>query len=276
MNALELYSHCSAKIAKLLTKEYSTSFSKAIHLLDKSLHSPIYSIYGFVRLADEIVDTFYHQNQEELFKEFCQEVEKAIKLKFSLNPILHAFQEVVHTYKIPQEYIDAFLYSMELDLTKSEYTDEEVSVYIYGSAEVVGLMCLCVFVPDEKERLSLIPYAKKLGSAFQKVNFLRDIQADLEIRKRIYIPKELLENGKITEKTKKQYEEILEQEFKEAQKGIDKLPKTCRKGVQIAHTYFYALFKKIQRKSVQEVLKKRIRINNFQKLILLTQASFSS
>ncbi len=273
MNALELYSECSAKIAKLLTREYSTSFSKAIHLLDRSLHRSIYGIYGFVRLADEIVDTFYHQNQEVLFREFCQEVEKALNLKFSLNPILHAFQEVVHTYKIPKEYIDAFLYSMELDLTKREYTDEEASVYIYGSAEVVGLMCLCVFVPDEKERTNLIPYAKKLGSAFQKVNFLRDIQSDLEVRKRIYIPKELLENGKITEKTKKQYEAILEQEFKEAQKGINLLPKTCRKGVQIAHTYFYALFKKIQSKSVEEVLQKRIRIDNFHKFRLLARAS---
>jgi len=275
MNALQLYSQCAAKTAKLLTKEYSTSFSKAIHLLDKSLHSSIYGIYGFVRLADEIVDTFYHQNQEMLFKDFCQEVDKALTLKFSLNPILHAFQEVVHAYNIPKEYIDAFLYSMELDLTKQEYTDEEASVYIYGSAEVVGLMCLCVFVPDEKERQVLIPYAKKLGSAFQKVNFLRDIQSDLEVRKRIYIPKELLENGRITEKTKKEYEKVLEQEFKDAQTGVNMLPRTCRKGVQIAYTYFYALFKKIQRKSVEEVLQKRIRIDNFHKLRLLAQASLT-
>jgi len=275
MNALQLYSQCAAKIAKLLTKEYSTSFSKAIHLLDKSLHSSIYGIYGFVRLADEIVDTFYHQNQEILFKDFCQEVDKALTLKFSLNPVLHAFQEVVHAYNIPKEYIDAFLYSMELDLTKQEYTDEEASVYIYGSAEVVGLMCLCVFVPDEKERQVLIPYAKKLGSAFQKVNFLRDIQSDLQVRKRIYIPKELLENGRITEKTKKEYEKVLEQEFKDAQTGVNMLPRTCRKGVQIAYTYFYALFKKIQRKSVEEVLQKRIRIDNFHKLRLLVQASLT-
>ncbi|MCS7078034.1 MAG: phytoene/squalene synthase family protein [Bacteroidia bacterium] len=273
MNALSLYSQCCAKIAKLVTKEYSTSFSRAIHLLHPSLHKPIYGIYGFVRLADEIVDTFYHQNQNVIFREFCQEVEKALRLKFSLNPVLHAFQEVVHAYNIPREYIDAFLHSMELDLTKHEYTDDEVAIYIYGSAEVVGLMCLCVFVPDFEEREKLIPYAKKLGSAFQKVNFLRDIQADLQIRKRIYIPKELLENGRITENTKKRYEEILEQEFQEAQKGIELLPKSCRKGVQIAHTYFYALFRKIQRKSVQEVLEKRIRINNFHKLTLLARAS---
>ncbi|MCS7028654.1 MAG: phytoene/squalene synthase family protein [Bacteroidia bacterium] len=273
MDALALYSQCCAKMAKLLTKEYSTSFSRAIHLLYPSLRKPIYAIYGFVRLADEIVDTFYHQDQKAVFEEFRKEVDKALRLKFSINPILHAFQEVVHLYNIPREYIDAFLHSMELDLTKHEYTDDEVAVYIYGSAEVVGLMCLCVFVTDEKEREVLIPYAKKLGSAFQKVNFLRDIQADLQIRKRVYIPKELLENGRITEKTKKRYEEILEQEFQEAQKGIDLLPKTCRKGVQIAHTYFYALFKKIQRKSVEEVLQKRIRINNFHKLTLLARAS---
>jgi phytoene synthase len=258
---------CSEKV----TKAYSTSFSSAVKMLAPSIRQDIYNIYGFVRFADEIVDSFHDYNKEELFHKFEVELNDAIKNKISLNPILNSFQHTVHKYKINQELIDAFMKSMKLDLAKKEYkTTEEYHEYIYGSADVVGLMCLLVFVNgDEKKYNDLKDSAMKLGSAFQKVNFLRDMKVDYEDLNRTYFPNTDL--TKLTESSKKEIIEDIENDFKLAYEGILRLPIEAKFGVYTAYRYYKRLLKRLKATPSTEIKNTRIRVPNYQKLELLAR-----
>ena len=263
-----LYDQTSSQCSKLITRKYSTSFSLGIYFLDKTIHKPIYNIYGFVRLADEIVDSFNGYNKKKLLEEFRVNTEKAIKHKISLNPILNSFQYTYHKYNIDWSEVDSFLKSMEMDLNHKDYNSTEYDTYIFGSAEVVGLMCLRVFTDNQNNLYEeLKPYAKKLGSAFQKINFLRDLQDDYEILGRSYFPNIDLKNISVEDKTK--IEQEIEQEFNEALEGIKLLPKNSKKGVYLAYVYYRQLFVKISNLSPQEVLDARVRIPNFQKIMLM-------
>ncbi|NMB82611.1 MAG: phytoene/squalene synthase family protein [Ignavibacteria bacterium] len=269
---IQLYHNTSYAISKKLTNVYSTSFSLGIKAFAKEYRDPIYAIYGFVRLADEIVDTFHEYNKAELIKQFRIDTFKAINDGISTNPVLHSFQLVVNQYKIDHSLIDAFLYSMEMDLDKSSYQREVYDTYIYGSAEVVGLMCLKVFVNGDEEKYRELLYpAKMLGSAFQKVNFLRDIKSDIDERGRIYLPDVHKSEG-IDDSNKKRLEAEVKEEFHQALKGILKLPIGVKLGVYSAYLYYYVLFKKIERLGVDELLKKRVRISNVTKLFLLVKS----
>lgn len=269
-----LYDMTTSACSKIITNSYSTSFSLGIKSLDESIREDIYNIYGFVRLADEIVDTFYDQNQEDLFDHFCQETEASIKKKFSINPVLHAFQKTVWRYDIPLHLIDSFLRSMEMDLKKTTYDAQSYDDYIYGSAEVVGLMCLCVFCGDRKELFSeLEPYARSLGSAFQKINFLRDIKSDQEDRGRTYFPNINFDHFSLSEK--KLIEEDIQKDFDHGLIGIKKLPDNCRFGVYLAYIYYTSLFKKIKMCSHQEVKQERIRVSDVRKVWLLFKSSIN-
>jgi phytoene/squalene synthetase len=256
----------------LVTKAYSTSFATAIRLLDKNIRQPIYNIYGFVRYADEIVDTFHDFDKATLLEEFTKETWLAIERGISLNPILNSFQKTVNDYAIPHSLIKAFLHSMELDLQKTDYTTtEELNEYIYGSAEVVGLMCLCVFCNgDITQYEQLKPAAKKLGAAFQKINFLRDLQADKIDLNRNYFPQ--LTSYEFNEASKKLIEADIEQDFKDSLEGIRKLPNGARFGVYTAYQYYYCLFRKIKNTRAIHVIEKRIRVNNFHKLFIVFQS----
>ena len=268
MKHSELYTKNSIACSKLTTLNYSTSFSMGIRMLHHSLHDPIYAIYGFVRYADEIVDTFFDYQQQELLDEFRIATQEAIARGISSNPILHSFQWVVNKYSINNELIEAFLRSMEMDLSKSGYNREQFELYVYGSAEVVGLMCLKVFCfPDENLYKQLLEPARKLGEAFQKVNFLRDIGSDFYDRGRIYFPG--LDMQKPDNDYKQQIEKEIQHDFMLAYEGIRQLPRTSRKGVLLAYKYYLVLFKKIQRYDFQTLLKKRIRISNLRKFLLL-------
>lgn len=263
-----LYDQTSSQCSKLITRKYSTSFSLGIYFLDKTIHKSIYNIYGFVRLADEIVDSFNGYNKKKLLEEFRVNTEKAIKHKISLNPILNSFQYTYHKYNIDWSEVDSFLKSMEMDLNHKDYNSTEYDTYIFGSAEVVGLMCLRVFTDNQNNLYEeLKPYAKKLGSAFQKINFLRDLQDDYEILGRSYFPNIDLKNISVEDKTK--IEQEIEQEFNEALEGIKLLPKNSKKGVYLAYVYYRQLFVKISNLSPQEVLDARVRIPNFQKIMLM-------
>ena len=263
-----LFDTVSVKCSKITTQSYSTSFSLGIKFLGTSIQDPIYSIYGFVRFADEIVDSFNDYNREYLLKKFQADTYEAIEQKISLNPILNSFQHVVHQYNIGADLIDTFLRSMAMDLNKVDYSQEKYEEYILGSAEVVGLMCLHVFTDGNKEQFDeLKPYAMKLGAAFQKVNFLRDIKADYNNLGRNYFPNVDIEN--FTVEAKKQIEDEIEEDFKEAYIGIQKLPKSSRRGVNLAYVYYNSLFNKIKRVSAQNVMKQRIRISNGKKLRLM-------
>lgn len=269
---IQLYHDTSFAISKKLTNVYSTSFSLGIKAFAKEYRDPIYAIYGFVRLADEIVDSFHDYNKAELIKQFRIDTFKAINEGISTNPVLHSFQLVVNKYKIDHNLIDAFLYSMEMDLDKSSYQREIYDTYIYGSAEVVGLMCLKVFVNGDEEKYSELLYpAKMLGSAFQKVNFLRDIKSDIDERGRIYLPDVHKSEG-IDDINKKELEKEVKDEFHQALKGILKLPMGVKLGVYSAYLYYFVLFKKIERLGVNELLKKRVRISNITKLFLLVKS----
>ncbi len=264
----DLYTQTSIECSALITKRYSTSFSLGIRLLGKEIRNDIFSIYGFVRLADEIVDTYQDKNPVEELRLLKEETFRAIQNGISFNPVLHAFQDTVNTFKISHDYIDAFLYSMELDLTDQTYDQELYEKYIYGSAEVVGLMCLKVFCQDNDALFNeLVEPARKLGSAFQKVNFLRDIRSDLMDRKRVYFPG--LDIKRFSESDKRNIEKEIEDEFREAQKGIVRLPSNSRNGVQLALNYYRGLLHKIVKSQPSELLTKRIRITNFHKLVLL-------
>lgn len=258
---------CSVNV----TKAYSTSFSSAVKMLAPSIRQDIYNIYGFVRFADEIVDSFHDYNKEELFNKFEIELDDAIKNKISLNPILNSFQHTVNSHNIKRELIDAFMKSMKLDLVKQEYkTTEEYNEYIYGSADVVGLMCLMVFVNgDEKKYNDLKDAAMKLGSAFQKVNFLRDLKADFEDLNRTYFPNTDL--TKLTEASKKEIIEDIENDFKLAYEGILRLPIEAKFGVYTAYRYYKRLLTRLKATPSTEIKNTRIRVPNYQKVELLAR-----
>jgi len=268
---IELYDETCLECSKLITQKYSTSFSLGIRAFDQRFHYPIYAIYGFVRYADEIVDTFHEHDKARLIAEFRKETQVAIAQKISLNPVLHAFQLVVNQYNIDYDLIDAFLKSMEMDLDKVEYDQQGYEEYIYGSAEVIGLMCLKVFCDGNSAVYEpLVAYARKLGSAFQKINFLRDIRSDFEERGRVYFPG--VDFNTFSEQDKKAIEEDIQADFEEGLKGIRLLPNGCRKGVYIAYVYYFELFKKIKKSSAREVTQKRIRVSDPQKMWLMAQA----
>jgi phytoene/squalene synthetase len=268
---IELYDETCLECSKLITQKYSTSFSLGIRAFDQRFHYPIYAIYGFVRYADEIVDTFHEHDKARLIAEFRKETQVAIAQKISLNPVLHAFQLVVNQYNIDYDLIDAFLKSMEMDLDKVEYDRQGYEEYIYGSAEVIGLMCLKVFCDGKTEVYEpLVSYARKLGSAFQKINFLRDIRSDFEERGRVYFPG--VDFNTFSEQDKKAIEDDIQADFDEGLTGIRLLPNGCRKGVYIAYVYYFELFKKIKASSAGEVTQKRIRVSDPQKMWLMAQA----
>ncbi|MBK8661096.1 MAG: phytoene/squalene synthase family protein [Ignavibacteriales bacterium] len=269
---MEFYDNICSRTSSLFTKAYSTSFSLGIKAFEKRFQSPIYSIYGYVRLADEIVDTFHGHDKAILLREFREETEKAIQRGISTNPIIHAFQEVVNEYNVDKEFIDAFLDSMVMDLHNSYYEEKKYDEYIYGSAEVVGLMCLRVFCEKDEELFnSLREPARALGSAFQKVNFLRDIKSDIDERGRIYLPNVDTEHG-IDDHSKKLLEDTIREEFVAALEGIKKLPPGVRLGVYSAYLYYIKLFEKICSNKVNALLKKRIRVPNPVKFMLLTKS----
>ena len=263
-----LFDDLSIRTSKAITHTYSTSFSLGIYLLNKRLRNAIYSIYGFVRVADEIVDSFEGYDKKYLLTKFSSDTFEAIENHISVNPVLNSFQKAVHQYNINHELIEIFLKSMEMDLEKVDYTEEKYQQYILGSAEVVGLMCLHVFTEgDVKMYEELKPYAMKLGAAFQKVNFLRDIKDDYRILGRIYFP-----NIKVTDfnsDAKMQIENEIEQDFKTALAGIKKLPSSCKGGVYLAYAYYFSLFNKIKKLPAQKILNERIRINNSKKVSLM-------
>lgn len=266
-----LYDTTSEKISRLITNAYSTSFSIGIRALNKSLHKHIYAIYGFVRLADEIVDSFHDYDKKTLLKEFKAETFLAIERKISVNPVLNVFQKTANEYNIDKDLINAFFLSMENDLHKQIHDEHSYQQYIYGSAEVVGLMCLKVFVNgDEKQYHHLQPYAQALGAAFQKVNFLRDMKDDYYKLGRIYFPH--INFQKIDEKDLHLIKEDIEKDFNLAYEGIRQLPKNCRFGVYVAYVYYKGLFNKILSLHPSLLLKQRIRISNFKKLILFLKS----
>lgn len=263
----ELFDKVSLECSVKTTKSYSTSFSLGIRFLDAKFREPIYAVYGFVRFADEIVDTFHDYDKKALFDRFVEDTWLAIDQKISLNPILNAFQWAYHTFQIDQEHVETFLRSMEMDLDEKNYDRAGYEEYILGSAEVVGLMCLRVFTNgDDALYQKLYPHAKRLGAAFQKINFLRDLHADYKELGRAYFPGLNVEH--FDEVTKQQIEKEIEEDFREAYKGIVQLPKNARLGVYVAYVYYYRLFLKIQALPSERVLEERIRIPNQKKLTL--------
>ncbi|MBX2962654.1 MAG: phytoene/squalene synthase family protein [Cyclobacteriaceae bacterium] len=264
----KLYDKVAIRCSRLTTKAYSTSFSLGILCLKKELRNPIYSIYGFVRFADEIVDTFHEYDKQELLNRFKRDTYAAIEEGISLNPILHSFQETVRQYSIDRSSIDLFLRSMEMDLSLKSYDQQGLKEYILGSAEVVGLMCLRVFVKgDDTLFEKLKPMAMSLGSAFQKINFLRDLNADYLHMGRTYFPG--LDMDKFDDAKKKEIEESIKVDFDEGLKGIKLLPRSSRFGVYVAYVYYTALFNKIKNTPCERVLESRIRIRNRHKARLL-------
>ena len=267
-----IFDKVSNDCSKLVIKRYSTSFYFSSRLLSKSIRQDIFNIYGFVRLADEIVDTFHEFPKKELLEEFERELWRSVENKISLNPILNSFQYTVNKYSIPKDLITSFLESMKMDLEKKEYnTVEEYKKYIYGSADVVGLMCLKVFVKgSEKLYNTLSPFAISLGSAFQKVNFLRDLKDDSNILNRVYFPNVDMNN--FNEESKREIILEIEKDFINAVKGIVKLPKNSKFAVYIAYRYYNKLLKKLKRTSSENIVKKRIRIHNLQKFIVIARS----
>ncbi|MEK9998197.1 MAG: phytoene/squalene synthase family protein [Schleiferiaceae bacterium] len=259
-----LFDSVSIRTSRMTTKAYSTSFSLGILGLDKKYHDPIYAIYGFVRFADEIVDTFEDYPQKELLERFWKDTYLALDEKISLNPILNSFQQVVNAFNIDRDLIETFLKSMEMDLYKNDYDEEGYKAYILGSAEVVGLMCLKVFVDgDEKRYQELKKPAMQLGSAFQKINFLRDLHADYHALGRTYFPG--VDLNEFNERVKAEIEADIDIDFKAGYEGIKQLPKGARFGVYIAYVYYYSLFKKICNTHADIILNERVRISNKRK-----------
>ncbi|CAI8344927.1 MAG: phytoene/squalene synthase family protein [Candidatus Marisimplicoccus sp.] len=267
-----IFDKVSNDSSKIVIKRYSTSFYFSSSLLSKSIRQDIFNVYGFVRLADEIVDTFHEFPKKELLDDFEKELWRSIDNKISLNPILNSFQSTVNKYSIPKDLIISFLDSMRMDLHKKDYESiDEYKKYIYGSADVVGLMCLKVFVGGSSEMYnSLSPYAISLGSAFQKVNFLRDLKDDSNILNRVYFPNVDMNN--FDESSKQEIIAEIEDDFKNAIIGIVKLPKNSKFAVYIAYRYYYKLLKKLKRISSENIVKKRIRIDNFQKFIVIVRS----
>lgn len=268
---MNLFDETCFECSKLITTKYSTSFSTGIKAFAPRFRYPVYAIYGFVRYADEIVDTFYDHDQRELIEEFRNETFKAIDRGISTNPVLQSFQQVVNHYQIEKPLIDAFLTSMKMDLDKTEYDDSGYKTYIYGSAEVVGLMCLRIFCENDPALYDrLVPKAKSLGSAFQKINFLRDIKSDYEDRGRTYFPE--VDFSNFTEADKRLIEADIKQDFDDALLGIKQLPTGSRLGVYVAYIYYLQLFKKISATSAMVILQKRVRVTDTQKLGLYFKA----
>ena len=272
---LSLYRRTNIECSRIITRNYSTSFSLGILAFDKKFRDPIYAIYGFVRYADEIVDTFHEFDKAELLKEFAQDTWKAIDRGISLNPVLDTFQRTVSEFGIGRDLIQAFLDSMSMDLYDIEYAEQTYNTYIYGSAEVVGLMCLRVFCTGDDQLYDrLKPAARHLGAAFQKVNFLRDIRDDYENRGRTYFPGVDL-GIHFDQPTKKAIEAEIEVDFKLAYEGIRQLPRGSRTGVLTAYRFYLNLFRKIRRTEPEKVMVSRIRISNLEKVALLAASVVS-
>jgi 15-cis-phytoene synthase len=271
---MEKYNKVSQDISKLITRAYSTSFSLGVWCLDESVRAPVYSIYGFVRLADEIVDTFHDFDKKKLIFDFEQQYYQALKDGISLNPVLNAFALVVKKYNIEDELVQAFLNSMKSDLEKKTYDEKEIKEYVYGSADVVGLMCLRIFTnKDEAMYERLKPFAMSLGSAFQKINFLRDIKNDSIELNRVYFPE--MSEGKLDDTNKSLIIKSIEKDFVEAKKGIVLLPDNSRFGVYVAYLYYLELTKKIKNIRAESIYSERISVSNLMKIILLITAFFS-
>ena len=267
-----IFDNVSYSCSKIVTESYSTSLALATKMLATSIRGDIYNIYGFVRFADEIVDTFHDYDKTSLFENFEQELEQALEQKISLNPILNSFQHTYHKYSIPKHLVDSFMKSMRMDLSKKKYsTISEYKEYIYGSADVVGLMCLCVFVNGDAEKYeSLKDSAMALGSAFQKVNFLRDLKADFEELERTYFPDtNLLE---LDEASKKRIVDEIKADFAKGMEGISRLPQEAKFGVYTAYKYYRKLLQKLQSTPPLEIKNTRIRVPNYQKFGLLAQS----
>lgn len=263
-----IFDKVSLQCSRLATTSYSTSFSLGIKFLAERFRQPVYSIYGFVRFADEIVDSFHGYDKKMLLDQFREDTRHAIENKISLNPILNSFQQAVHQYHIDRELIETFLDSMEMDLDKKYYTRKLYDLYILGSAEVVGLMCLRVFCEGDQAAYEALKHpAMKLGAAFQKVNFLRDIKADSKELGRTYFPGVDMDNFSLNDKLR--IEREIAEDFAAALPGIKKLPRSSRKGVYLAYHYYHFLFRKIRQLPPHRILHERIRIPNYKKLFLL-------
>jgi len=261
----------SNKSSEITTREYSTSFSSAIRLLHQDMRQPIYNIYGFVRFADEIVDTFHEYDKASLLEEFKKETYVALDRRISLNPILNSFQQTANEYNIDHDLIEVFFSSMEMDLSQRNYDTKKFNDYVYGSAEVVGLMCLYVFCEGKKDLYEKLKFsAQALGAAFQKVNFLRDMKADYNSLSRMYFPG--CDFNNFTAEEKKQIEAGILKDFKTAYKGILKLPLKSRFGVYVAYKYYLSLFKKIKSLEAARVLETRIRIPDYEKVMIVLRA----
>lgn len=272
---VSLFHQLSQSCSKLTTELYSTSFSSAIKILHKDLCTPIFNIYGFVRLADEIVDTFHDQDKAYLLADFKKQTYDAIERGISLNPILHSFQLTVNRFKIDPALIEAFFHSMEMDLNRVAYDQDGYEEYIYGSAEVVGLMCLFVFCDGNREQYeSLKAPARSLGAAFQKVNFLRDLKADYEGLERVYFPG--CDFNNFSQHDKDAIERDIQRDFDHAYEGIRALPEKARFGVYVAYKYYLSLFQKIKKVPPQNILQYRIRIPDYGKMLILAKAGIRS
>ncbi len=268
---MDLFDETCFECSKVITQKYSTSFSLGIKAFDPSIRGPIYAIYGFVRYADEIVDTFHGYNKEALIARFKRDAHQAIEERISLNPILHSFQKVVSQYKIEIALIDAFLHSMEMDLDQSKHIRSSFNEYVYGSAEVVGLMCLRIFCEGDEELYhKLSPTARSLGAAFQKINFLRDLKDDFEDKGRVYFPN--MDFTSFNEEMKSKIEEEIKKDFEEAYIGIKQLPHNCRLGVYIAYRYYLQLFKRIKSVPAITISQTRIRVPDTEKVYLFAKA----
>ncbi len=268
---MQIFHDVSMQCSKITTQKYSTSFCSAINLLHKDLRSPIHNIYGFVRFADEIVDTFHDFDKAVLLEEFKIETYHAIQRGISINPILQSFQLTVNQYDINLDLIEAFFRSMEYDLNQKSYDQIGYQEYIYGSAEVVGLMCLTIFCENNLNLYEkLKPFAQSLGAAFQKVNFLRDVKADLQLLERTYFPNVDFRN--FTSECKAAIEDEIETDFSNAYSGIKQLPLKSRFGVYVAYKYYLSLFSKIKRTHAAEILEQRIRIPNYFKAFIMVRA----
>lgn len=268
---VQLFHHTSESCSKVVTENYSTSFASAIRMLHKDIQQPIFNIYGFVRLADEIVDSFHEHDKAFLLDQFEQQTYDALNRGISLNPILNSFQRTVNHYQVDRELINAFFHSMRLDLVETKYDCEGYKDYVYGSAEVVGLMCLYIFCEGEKQLYEQLRLpARSLGAAFQKVNFLRDIKADHEGLSRTYFPGFDFKN--FSEADKKAIEADIEKDFQNAYRGILKLPVKARFGVYVAYKYYFSLFNKIRKLKPARILEERIRIPNYHKAMIIFRA----
>ena len=273
--SLQMFHNVSQQCSRITTEAYSTSFASAIRLLHADLRQPVYNIYGFVRFADEIVDTFHNFDKALLLEQFKQETYQCIASGISLNPVLHSFQLTVRQYNIDHSLIAAFFNSMEMDLNTSTYDEKRYNEYIYGSAEVVGLMCLHIFCDGNRAQFDkLQPSAQALGAAFQKVNFLRDVNADYNSLARTYFPG--VDFSNFTAKMKRDIEQDIARDFENAYQGIIALPWKARFGVYVAYKYYLSLFKKIKRVQAERILQQRIRIPNYKKALIVMRAGLKN